>query len=115
MLGKDRAEQLFKFAKDDKREDAHEKMFYDRWLVCDNPIPFGAYIAKHIRLSKCNRCTRSLIIWIFAIAIITAALIGMVMFADYNYSLTAAASMGEACQPDVEANVAYEDFLKPLK
>jgi hypothetical protein len=40
MLGKDTAEQLFKFAKDDKREGAHEKMFYDRWLTVVTPIAF---------------------------------------------------------------------------
>lgn len=37
------------------------------------------------------------------------------MFADYNYSLTAAASMNEACQPDIAVDIAFEDYLKPLK
>jgi len=90
-------------------------MFHGRWLKCTNPIPFSSYIGSHIRMSKCNRYTRSFIIWLFAGAIIAAALIGMVMFADYNYSLTAAASMNESCQPDIEVSVAYEDYLKPLK
>jgi hypothetical protein len=90
-------------------------MFYDRWLLVSNPIAFSSYIGSHIRLSACSRYTRSFIIWLLAGAIIAAALIGMVMFADYNYSLTAAASMNEACQPDIATDIAYEDFLKPLK
>jgi len=90
-------------------------MFYERWLVCSNPINFSSYIGSHIRISKCSRVTRSIIIWILAGAIIAAALIGMVMFADYNYSLTAAASMNEACQPDIAVDIAFEDYLKPLK
>ena len=92
MSGKDRAEQIFKFAKDNLNEGAEERMFHGRWLVCSNPIPFSSYIGSHIRMSKCNRGFRSFIIWLLAGAIIAAALIGMVMFADYNYSLTAAAS-----------------------
>ena len=90
-------------------------MFHGRWLTCSNPIPFSSYIGSHIRMSKCNRCTRSFIIWLLAGAIIAGALIGMVMFADYNYSLTAAASVGEACQPEIEIDIAYEDYVKPLK
>ena len=90
-------------------------MFYDRWLIISNPISFGSNIGGNIRLSKCNRAVRSFIIWLLAGAIIAGALIGMVMFADYNYSLTAAASMNEACQPNIETDIAFEDFLKPLK
>ena len=72
-------------------------MFYDRWLLISNPIPFSSYIGNNIRKSCCNRWTRTIIIWLFAAAIIAAALIGMVFLTDYNYSLVAAASMNEAC------------------
>ena len=80
----------------------------------ESPVAFQSFIGNHLRLSPCNRRTRSIIIWILAFAIIAAALVAMVVFTNYNASLVAAVSQGENCPPEVAADVAFEDYLKPL-
>ena len=122
MLGKQRAEQIFQnpdmsstIFKKKAGEEEHDLKFYEEHLKCETPIAFSSMIVSHIRLSKCNRGTRSFIIWILAIAIVAAAFIGMVYFNDYNESLLAFSAANVACPPELEVIVAFEDFLKPLK
>ena len=117
MLGKQRAEQIFQNPEMSATifKEEHDLKFYEEHLKCETPIAFSSMIVSHIRLSKCNRGTRSFIIWILAIAIVAAAFIGMVYFNDYNESLLAFSAANVACPPELEVIVAFEDFLKPLK
>ena len=117
MLGKQRAEQIFQTPEMSSTsfKEEHDLKFYEERRECEAPIAFSSNIASHIRLSKCNRVTRSVIIWILAIIIVAAAFIGMVFFNDYNESLLAFSAGNIACPPELEAIVAFEDFLKPLK
>ena len=116
MLGKDRAEQIFQNPEMSATifKEERDLKFYDEHLKCETSIAFSSIIASHIRLSKCNRVTRSIIIWMLALAIVAAAFVGMLMFNDYNASLVANAGT-KACPPELDADVAFEDYLKPLK
>ena len=117
MVGKQKAQQLFEFAEANAERSAAEndKKFCDVFLSCAEPIAFSSIIMRHARLSPCNRATRALLIWLLALVIIAAAFYGMMRFKYYNDSLVAAASMNEACPPEVPVDTAYADFLKSLK
>ena len=60
--------------------------------------------------------TRTILVWIFAVAVIAGAFYLMVLFKDYNDYLVQGVGLGTKCPPEpVTIDVALEDWNKPFK
>lgn len=91
-------------------------MFLNRWLTVVSPSAPSQIQWRNIIYSECNRATRTVIVWIFAVAVILVAFYGMVLFKDYNDYLISGVGLGTKCPPEtVTIDVALEDWKKPYK
>ena len=82
MMGKDIAQKIFTHAEKNSKEDESEieKQFFGKFVTIDNTVAMSAIKWENIGLSKCNRMTRSAIIWAIAIGIVAFAFYWMVRF-----------------------------------
>lgn len=67
-------------------------------------------IWDNIGLTRCNRWTRKIIIWGFALLLILIALILMVRFTNYSTELTAAAPNVDCANRTIEIDLAWIDY-----
>lgn len=113
MAAKEEAVKIFEFAEDDK---ASSKMFLDNYLTVETPTSPSQIIWANIIYSKCNRITRNIVCWLFAVAIIILAFYLMILFKDYNDGVVLGAGLFTTCPSEpIDIEVAFLDWQKPPK
>jgi hypothetical protein len=118
MKGKNRAEKLFMYAKDNSKmyEEEHQKKFFDQWLDVSAVIAPSNIKWRNINVSYCNRCSRSICMWIFAFVLLALAFIAMIFFKDWSDSLINSVASPKPCPEEgVETRIAYDDYMLPGK
>ena len=84
-------------------------------MTCGTVCSPSSYKWRNISTTYCNRCTRSIIIWTFALGIVVLAFYGMVLFKNWNDSIVAELSTSKCPSEEVPADLALEDWVKPGK
>ena len=92
-----------------------EKMLFGHFLTVNDAVPMTSIIWSNIKYSKCNRATRTIIIWIIAILIVLLAFYGMVRFKDFGDSLVASAPTVKCPKKPIDLDTAYIDSIKVPK
>jgi hypothetical protein len=89
---------------------------FGRFLEVKETVAPSSINWRNIQYSRCNRLTRSIIIWTLAVIIVALAFYGMVRFKDYNDSIKAGAGLGTTCPlEETTVDIAFEDYQKPGK
>jgi hypothetical protein len=105
MKGKERCETEFfdckSLAKDNPSE--NEKMFMEEFLEVREALPTGAIQWHNISYSWCNRRCRCTCLWIFAIILVVVAFSLVLLFKEWNDSLTATLGPNKLCAPASDA------------
>ena len=120
MKGKVRCEAEFAdceaLAKENPEEGA--KVFMDKFLEVREAKPPGALQWSNISYSWCNRRTRTVIMWLLALAFVSGGFALVLYFTEKQAQLTSTAGAQTKCPPASEApdlEMIVDDFKKTPK